>query len=451
MAAFSSLADFACYQAPNTRSHEVFISLARSCKVGFGTWALSKRQKNFSAASCPSVASNVDFLKNIPHTVFVSQVLASALGELLSTRRVWICLGSGGVGKTTLSATLGITSALEGKKVLVLTIDPARRLADALGILPLTAKVQNVSLGSIHSSTLGQLDIMMVEQKPAFDEVVHRYVMDPPHAHRLFHNPMYQQISSTLPGAHEYAAMSVLYDWVQKNFYDIIVLDTPPFTHALDFLQAPQNVSQVVTSPVLQWLLQAHTAGPSWVGWGGTWLLRTLSRFTGSAFLRQAGEFLADFMPILKGLQQQAEQVHALLHSSQVGYLLVGSPAKTHLVELQLIHASLQQQCLTPSGIFINRVHTASKELIDPIPSWMLLQSDTVFSGWPTEQQMLFKEALVHSYKEWHNNALSDRKAIRSLCDSLRIPVFLIPRFSQDIQGIGSLLKIHHALTNSSV
>lgn len=287
---------------------------------------------------------------------------------------------------------------------------------------------------------------MMVEQKPAFDEVVHRYVMDPPHAHRLFHNPIYQQISNTLPGAHEYAAMSVLYDFVQKDKYDTIVLDTPPFTHALDFLSAPQKVSQVVASPVLQWLLQAHTSGAKWVGWGGTWLLRTLSRFTGSAFLEQAGGFLTDFMPILKGLQQRAEQVHTLLHSSHMGYLLIGSPAKTHLTELQILQQSLQQQALAPSALVINQVHSAHKAPIDPLSQLSLLQNNSSFASWPYTQQALFTEALVKSYQEWKNNALSDALAIEALRLSEKLPVFSIPRFSIRAHAINHLREIQRVL-----
>lgn len=185
----------------------------------------------------------------------------ASLLPLLSTRRIVICVGSGGVGKTTTAATLSLLAAVAlGRRVLVLTIDPARRLADALGVKALGHDIQRVPDDKLDTVARqrgiarhpgGSLSAMMLDQKRAFDEIVERYARDPAVRGRIFQNGIYQQISARLAGSHEYAAMSKLYDLAQVSPppYDLIVLDTPPTENALDFLDAPDRISQAIDSP----------------------------------------------------------------------------------------------------------------------------------------------------------------------------------------------------------
>src|SRR5437868_12842958 len=158
-----------------------------------------------------------------------------SLARLVAERRILVCVGSGGVGKTTTAASLGLAGARAGRRTLVLTIDPAKRLANALGLSTLGHDVQavppeKVALGG--EPVAGSLDAMMLDQKRAFDEIVERYAKDPEARERIYRNRIYRQISSTLAGSHEYAAMAKLHDIVQTHNYDLVVLDTPPTANA---------------------------------------------------------------------------------------------------------------------------------------------------------------------------------------------------------------------------
>src|SRR5436190_1048012 len=164
-----------------------------------------------------------------------------SLASLVAERRILVCVGSGGVGKTTTAASLGLAGARAGRRTLVLTIDPARRLAQALGLGELGHEVRRVPDDKIRlpgeggAAVAGSLDAMMLDQKRAFDEMVERYTPDPAVRQRILQNRIYRQISSTLAGSHEYAAMAKLHEIAAQGRYELIVLDTPPTANALDF------------------------------------------------------------------------------------------------------------------------------------------------------------------------------------------------------------------------
>src|SRR4051812_9390537 len=166
------------------------------------------------------------------------------LVDVLQERRILVCVGSGGVGKTTTAAALALAAARRGRRTLVLTIDPAKRLANSLGIEQLDhseRQIPNQILCPNGEPCTGSLHAMMLDQKRAFDEIVDRYARDPGSRERILGNRIYQQISSTLTGSHEYAAMAKLYALAQENRYELIVLDTPPTANALDFLDSPEK------------------------------------------------------------------------------------------------------------------------------------------------------------------------------------------------------------------
>src|SRR5262245_26969069 len=214
------------------------------------------------------------------------------LAELVAQRKILVCVGSGGVGKTTTAASLGLAGARAGRRTLVLTIDPAKRLANALGLSSLGHDMQPVpgdklALGG--AAVAGSLDAMMLDQKRAFDEIVERYTQDQAARERIFANRIYQQISSTLAGSHEYAAMAKLYEIVQTHNYDLVILDTPPTANALDFLDAPERLTAAIDSPAIQWFIKPYLAAGRFslkaLGLGASFVLRRLARFVGSAFL----------------------------------------------------------------------------------------------------------------------------------------------------------------------
>src|SRR5258707_10280609 len=175
------------------------------------------------------------------HAIRDKPVPPRRLVEVLLERRILVCVGSGGVGKTTTAAALALAAARRGKRTLVLTIDPARRLANSLGLASLGHQVQQVDPALVRrgaSSERGELWAMMLDQKQAFDEVVARHARDPAAIQRILANPVYAQISSSLSGAQEYAAMAKLHDFDRTGEWELIVVVTPPTSHALDFLDS---------------------------------------------------------------------------------------------------------------------------------------------------------------------------------------------------------------------
>ena len=170
--------------------------------------------------------------------------MAPTFGDLVLEKRIVICAGSGGVGKTTTAAALGLTGARSGRRTLVLTIDPARRLASSLGLPQLDQEERRVPDDLVKpTGERGALHAMMLDQRRTFDELIARYATDPDVRARLLENRIYKQISATLSGAHEYAAMAKLQEIDRAGRYDLVIVDTPPTAHALDFLDAPSKVA----------------------------------------------------------------------------------------------------------------------------------------------------------------------------------------------------------------
>ena len=215
--------------------------------------------------------------------------------DVLLERRILLCVGSGGVGKTTTAAALALAAARRGKRTLVLTIDPARRLANSLGLQSLGHQVQQVDPALVRRgapSDRGELWAMMLDQKQAFDEVVARHAKDPEAVKRILANPVYAQISGSLSGAQEYAAMAKLHDFDRTGGWDLIVVDTPPTSHALDFLDAPIKLSEAIDSPAIEWFRKLQGGGGSgWslVGKAGAYMLKQLAKFVGSKFIEDLG------------------------------------------------------------------------------------------------------------------------------------------------------------------
>ena len=180
------------------------------------------------------------------------------LAEVLQGHRVVVCVGSGGVGKTTTAAALALRAAVDGRRVLCLTIDPARRLATSLGLDEMTTEERVVPMALFEAQGLkpkGELSAMMLDTKRTFDELVERYASSPEARDRILNNEIYRYVSSSLAGTQEYMAMEKLHAVRQNDRWDLIVLDTPPTTNALDFLDAPERLVAMIDSPAMRWFV----------------------------------------------------------------------------------------------------------------------------------------------------------------------------------------------------
>jgi len=289
--------------------------------------------------------------------------LAPRLVDILLERKIIVCVGSGGVGKTTTAAALALAAARRGKKTLVLTIDPAKRLANSLGLSELGHKVQEVDPALVDPGAPmqgGKLWAMMLDQKMAFDEVVQRHAKDPAAVQRILANPVYSQISSSLAGAQEYAAMAKLHDFDREGGYDTIIVDTPPTAHALDFLDAPRKLSEAIDSPAIDWFRKLRGgSGSGWslVGKTGSFVMKRLAKFVGSQFIDDLGVFFTEFNDILGGFRTRAEETFALLRQPRVGFVLVASPEAMAVREALFFHERLVAANMPFVGFVVNKVH----------------------------------------------------------------------------------------------
>src|SRR5512143_750067 len=257
------------------------------------------------------------------------------MGEIrdsVAGKRIAVCVGPGGVGKTTLAAAVALQRALEGGRGLVCTIDPARRLANALGLEALGNVESHVPDHKFREAGLaprGQLFAMMLDVKRTWDDLVARHAPDRARPGRIYQNRLYQQLSGALAGSQEFMAMEKLYELATERDYDLVVLDTPPTAHALDFLDAPDRILDFLGNETARALLlpalSAGKLGLRVFQLGGAYVARTLARFTGGEVLNDLSDLLQGFHGMYEGFERRAGVVRALLARPDVGFVLVSS------------------------------------------------------------------------------------------------------------------------------
>lgn len=377
------------------------------------------------------------------------------LVDVLLERRILVCVGSGGVGKTTTAATLGLAAARRGKRTLVLTIDPARRLANSLGLASLGHAVQEVDRALVRRgapNANGELHAMMLDQKQAFDEVVAKHAKDPAAVQRILANPVYAQISGSLAGAQEYAAMAKLHDFDQSGVYDLIIVDTPPTAHALDFLDAPRKLSEAIDSPAIDWFRKLQGEGGSrWslVGKSGAFVIKRLAKFVGSKFIDDLGVFFTEFNDILGGFRQRAEETFALLRQPRVGFLLVASPEPMAVREALAFHERLKSAGMPFVGFVVNKVHPtrpmAKPRTVEPA---LASQPSIVALGLSGTTRTMAAEALIAAHAELETLAAADREAVARLraAGGTEASFVEVPLQRDDVHDVDRLVALEHFL-----
>jgi anion-transporting ArsA/GET3 family ATPase len=287
-----------------------------------------------------------------------------SLDELLTTREVVICCGSGGVGKTTLSASLALRAAMLGKKAIVCTIDPAKRLATSLGLSEIGNEEVVVSAERLKAAGLepvGSLSALMLDTKRQFDQLIGRFAKTDEARRRVLGNRFYQTISSNVVGSQEYMAMEKLYELHALRRYDLIVLDTPPTKHALDFLTAPKRMTDVLDRSVLDVLLRPFdAAGRLSVGLlakAAKRIARKIDELVGLQFVHDLTEFFQAFEGLYEGFRDRAEKVNALLRERLTAFVVVASPLTIPLREARFFLEKLRELEMPLAALILNRVH----------------------------------------------------------------------------------------------
>ncbi len=264
---------------------------------------------------------------------------------------VVVCCGAGGVGKTTTAAAMALWAAEQGRNVVVLTIDPARRLAQALGVADLTNEPQRVEI-----TGTGSLHAMMLDMKRTFDEMVTEHA-DPGRAQEILANPFYQTIASSFSGTQEYMAMEKLGQLVVDDRWDLVVVDTPPSRNALDFLDAPKRFGSILDSRLMR-LIAAPTRGVGRVLSGGMGIaLKVVSTIVGSQMLSDASVFVGQMDSLLGGFQERADRTYSLLAKPSTRFVVVASPEPDTLREASYFIERLRTERMPFVGLIVNRTH----------------------------------------------------------------------------------------------
>ena len=375
-----------------------------------------------------------------------------SLLDVLLERRIVVCVGSGGVGKTTTAASFGLAAARRGKRALVLTIDPARRLANSLGLATLGHQVQQIDPALVRQgapSQTGELWAMMLDQKQAFDEVVARHAKDPAAVKRILANPVYAQISGSLAGAQEYAAMAQLHEFDKSGKWDTIIVDTPPTAHALDFLDAPRKLSEAIDSPAIDWFRKLQGEGGSrWsiVGKSGAFILKRLAKFVGSKFIDDLGVFFTEFNDILGGFRQRAEETFALLRQPRVGFVLVASPEPMAVHEALAFHARLAQAGMPFIGFVVNKVHPFRpvSTTVAQLEAALAANPGVAALGVSGTTRTMAAQALLAAHGELETLAAADQAAIGKLRAAGGATALLaqVPLLRDDVHDVGKLISL---------
>jgi anion-transporting ArsA/GET3 family ATPase len=284
--------------------------------------------------------------------------------ELVRARRILVCVGTGGVGKTTLSAAFALAGARLGRRVAVLTIDPARRLADALGVEALGNEPTDLPrerLAALGVPPEGRMAALMLDMKGTFDALVARFTDSEEARRRILENRIYQHVSDALAGSAEYSAMEKVFELSERDDFDLIVVDTPPSQHALDFLEAPRRLVEFLDSRIVQMLLHpAFVAGR--FGFrlfqrGTERVLKVIERVSGVAFLEDISEFLLAFEGMSEGFRDRAKRVQQRLLGPDCAFVLAAAPSPSSVAHAAAMFARLAEARVPLAGVVLNRVH----------------------------------------------------------------------------------------------
>jgi anion-transporting ArsA/GET3 family ATPase len=359
--------------------------------------------------------------------------------QAFGSKRIIICCGSGGVGKTTTAAAVALEAARRGRKAIVLTIDPAKRLATALGLETLGDTPKRIAL----ADASGSLDAMMLDTKRTFDRLIERYVSDPERQASIFNNRLYQQMSSMIAGSQEYMATEKLYELYQEGRYDVLVLDTPPTRHALDFLEAPRKMINMTSNSLLEWFLkpglfvgQAGLIGLGVLKKGAEKILSVFDRVAGFDFLRELSEMLFLFSDLLGGFRDRAQSVYDLLRQDFVGFLLVTSPASVAVQDALYFHNRIGDAKLPFLGFVVNRTHAAN--------SWKP-------SDLPADLPAPLRAKAIDQLENFEQLARRDQRAVTLLkkAGGKGASCAVIPLFEKDVHDLEGLSRMSQELANS--
>jgi anion-transporting ArsA/GET3 family ATPase len=382
--------------------------------------------------------------------------------ELVDTREIIVCCGSGGVGKTTTAAAIAIHAAMRGRKVIVLTIDPAKRLANSLGLSELGNEERRVSPQKFAEAGInpkGELYAMMLDTKRTFDDLIIKHSLNDEMRDRILNNILYKNISDAFAGSQEYMAMEKLFEIHAEDRYDLIVLDTPPTKHALDFLDAPRRMTDFLDGRVLKWFLKPYFSAGK-VGLrvfqkGAGVVLRTLEKVTGMGALKVASDFFIAFEGMYDGFKERARGVYELLRDRTTAFLLITSPEDITIEESAYFYDKLIEYGMPFCGLIVNKVHTdlasdaeIERALADGGAEKLANKISGSLAKTADEKKAMHAVAasIAANLNNYRNLAEIDAENIRTLTDHIDAGTAFrtVPFFDTDVYDIEGLMQINN-------
>jgi anion-transporting ArsA/GET3 family ATPase len=362
--------------------------------------------------------------------------------DLLAGRRVCVVAGSGGVGKTTTAAAVAMGMAARGLRVAVVTIDPAQRLANALGLEELASEPHRVAPDAFAAAGLaldGELHAMTLDVKGTFDELIGRLAPDARTREQILANRVYRELSGAIAGSQEFTAVAKVQELAASGEFDLLVLDTPPSRNALDFLDAPERLQQFLEGRALRALLRPTGVGMRLLGRGTGMLLGLLGRVTGAELLRDLSEFFGLLGGLLGGFRERAAQVEALLRDPATTFLLVTSPEREPIDEAIWFQRRLRAARMSLAGAIVNRVHAEQAgDPAEPADLPALLVAEAGLSA-------ALAERVAGAFHDAHTLALRDAANLAHLAERLGpgVPLVEVPLLDEDVHDAAGLVRLH--------
>jgi anion-transporting ArsA/GET3 family ATPase len=380
------------------------------------------------------------------------------LAELVATHRIVISAGSGGVGKTTVAASVALWGALQGRRTVVITIDPARRLASSMGLAALGSEVSEIPRPILAGQGLeprGTLAALMLDQKGAWDALVERHAPAEARA-RILQNRFYQHLSQAFAGSHEYMAIEQLCVLAESGEWDLIVVDTPPTRHALDFLEAPRRLDDFLDRSVIRWFVKPYFSA----GWAAlqavnrtaTFILRRLEQATGVGALAEISDFFSSMSGLFENFHARVARAYEVLRGPETAFVLVTSPEEQVLGDAEYLCAKMSELAMPLRGVVFNRVHREMtrkprRGSVHEVDAGDIVQIAGAIGRALKGEPKLARE-LAQNFLDYEVLARGEQLRMEQFEVGLTegVPVARVPNFARDVHDLRALARMHEHL-----